>query len=69
MQHKFGLIRFHLDLFENDALLLLDVALAKQRIQHQICEHVQSKRQVLIQNLGIEADQFFTGKRVESAAH
>ena len=50
-------IRLHLDLFQNDALLLLDVLFAEQRMQHQVRQNVEGQRQVLVQHLGVEADQ------------
>ena len=61
-------IRVHLDLFEDDALFLFDIVLAKGRIEDQIAQDVHGERQVFIEHLGVEADQFLGGEGVEIAA-
>src|SRR5215831_19344795 len=54
-----GTISLHFDLFENYPLLLLNVLVAKEGVQHKIRKYVEGLRQVLVQHLGIEADQLF----------
>ena len=63
-----GAVRLHLDLFQDDALFLLDILVAEQRVQHQVGQHVESLRQVLVQHLGVETDQFLGGEGVQIAA-
>ena len=63
-----GAIGLHLDLFQNDALFFLDVFVAKQRMQHQIGQHVEGARQVLVEDLGVEAHQLLAGEGVQVAA-
>ena len=64
----FGIIHFHLQLFEDDALFLLDVVLLEQRIAHQIGHDVEGLGQMLIQHLHVVADQFLGSERVQPAA-
>ncbi len=61
-------VGLHFDLFENDALFLLDVLLGEPRIEHQVGQDVEGLGEVLVQDLGVEADQFLAGKGVEVAA-
>ncbi len=61
-------VGIHLDLFENDAFFLLDVFVAEKRVQHQIAQHIGGDREVLVQNLGVEADHLTTGEGVQIAA-
>ena len=62
-------IRLHLDLFQNDALFLFDIFGAKHGMQHQVRQYVERLRQMLVQHLGVEADQFLRGERVEVATN
>ena len=61
-------VRLHLDLFEDDALFLFDVLVAKHRMEHQVREHVDGERQVLVENFGVEAHQFLGGEGIQVAA-
>ena len=61
-------VRLHLDLFQDDALFLLDVLFAEQRMEHQVGQNVEGQREVLVEHLGVEADQFLGGEGVQVAA-
>ncbi len=52
-------IHLHLQLFQNDALLLLNFFRLKQRVQHQVGKYVERQRQVIVQHLGVVAYQLF----------
>ena len=69
MQHKLRLVRFHLDLFENDAFFFLDIRFPEQWIQHQVGQDIQGKREMLIKNFRIEADQFLAGECIQATAY
>jgi hypothetical protein len=58
----------HLDLFEDDLLLAGDVLRRKDRVRHQIGEHVHGERQVLVEHLDVIPRIFLRGERVELAA-
>src|SRR6185369_3419321 len=64
-----GVVDIHLELFENDALFLLDVALFEQRMAYQVGDDPESARQMLVENLDVVADQFLGSERVEPAAN
>ena len=49
-------------------LFLFDVLLAKQRIQHQVRQHIEGEGQMLVEHLGVEANQFLAGESVQTAA-
>ena len=63
-----GAIGLHLQLFQDDALFLFDVLVAKQRMQHQVGQHVEGARQVFVEDFGVEAHQLLAGEGVEVAA-
>ncbi len=58
----------HLDLFEDDFLLALDVLGVERRIPDDIGEDVERQRQVLVEHLDVIAGVFLGGKRVELPA-
>ena len=58
----------HLDLFEDDLLLALDVVGAERRVHHDVGEHVDGERQVLVEHLDVVARVFLGGERVHLAA-
>jgi hypothetical protein len=62
-------VRLHLDFFQDDALFLVDVLVAEERMEHQVGDHIEGQRQVLVEHLGVEADQFLGGEGVQVAAH
>jgi len=61
-------VLLHLDLFQDDALFLFDVLVAEERVKHQVGQHVEGARQVLVENLGVEAHQLLAGEGVQVAA-
>src|ERR1700722_16452502 len=63
-----GAVRVHLDLFQNDALFLVDILIAEERMEHQVGQHVESPRQMLVEHLGVETDQLLGGEGVQVAA-
>ena len=63
------IVLIHLDLFQNHATLAQNVLGIEDGVQHQIAEHVQRNRQVLVQNFYVEANAFFGGKRVHVSAN
>ena len=63
-----GVVFVHLDLFENDAAFAGDVFGGEDRIEHQVGEDVERRRDVLVENLHVEADRLFAGEGVEVAA-
>ena len=61
-------VRLHLDLFQNDALLFFDIFLAERRVQHQVGQHVERLRKVLVQDLGVKTHQFLGREGIQVAA-
>src|SRR6266852_3113916 len=68
MKEIFGIVQVHLDFFEDDLALLLHVFGVKFRAQHEVGDHVEGDGQMLVKNLGVEADLFLGGEGVEHAA-
>src|SRR5690348_1459643 len=68
VEKKFGVVQVHLDFFEDDLALFLQVLGIELRAKNEIGNDVEGNRQVLVENLGIEADLFFGGESVEHAA-
>src|SRR6266852_1043565 len=64
----FRIVQVHLDFFEDDLALLLNVSGVKFRAQHEVGDHVEGDGQMLVKNLGVEADLFLGGEGVEHAA-
>ena len=58
----------HLDLFEDDLLLALDLLGRKGRAQHDVGEQVDGQRQVLVEHLDVVAGVFLGREGVELAA-
>ena len=58
----------HLDLFEDDLLLFLDVVLGHQRVADQVGENFDRERQVLIEHLEVIAGVFLGGKGIDLPA-
>ena len=63
-----GVVLVHLDLFEDHAPLALDIALGKDRVQHQIAEYVDSYGHMLIQHFNVKADRLFARECVQVSA-
>src|SRR6202158_4038332 len=64
----FGIVQIHLDLFEDDLALLLHIFGVEFRAEHEVGDDVKGDGQVLVKNLGIEADLFLGSEGVEHAA-
>ena len=58
----------HLDLFEDDLLLALDVVGAERRVADDVGEDVDGERQMLVEHLDVVARVFLRGERVELPA-
>ena len=59
---------FHLELFEDHPFFARNVFFAESRVQHQIGEHVERPRQMLIENLSGKSNVLFCRESVELAA-
>ena len=64
-----GRVLDHLDLFDDDLLLALDVFDAERRVADDVREDVHGERQMLVEDLDVVAGVFFRGERVELAAN
>ena len=51
MDQVIGAVGLHLDLFEDDALLLFDIFLAEEGMEDQVGQDVEGQREVLIETL------------------
>ena len=58
----------HLDLFDDDLLLALDVVGTEGGIANDVGEDVERQRQMLVEHLDVVAGVFLRGERVELAA-
>ena len=63
-----GGVLHHLDLFEDDALLALDVGGCQRRTHDHVGQQIDGQRQVLVEHLDVVAGVFLGGKRVELTA-
>ncbi len=63
-----GVVLVHLDLFEDDALLALDLLGGEGGVKDKVGEDVEGRGDVLVQNLDVETDVLFAGKGIEVAA-
>ncbi len=68
VQKIFGIVHLHLQLFQDDALFLLDVLFAKQRVAHHVGQDVEGQRQMLVQDFGVVTDHLLGGECVQAAA-
>ncbi len=62
-----GVVQVHLDLFEDHLALFPNVVGIEFRAKNEIGNDVEGDRQVLIEDLGIEADLLFGGEGIEHA--
>ena len=58
----------HLDLFDDDLLLALDIVAREGRIPHDVGQDVERERQMLVEHLDVVAGVFLGGKGVELSA-
>ena len=63
-----GRVLDHLDLFDDDLLLALDVVGTEGGIAHDVGQDVERQRQVLVEHLDVVAGVFLRGERVELSA-
>jgi len=68
VEEIFGIVQIHLDFFEDDLAFLLHVVGVELGTKNEIGNHVKSDGEVLVEDLGIEADLFLGGEGVEHAA-
>ncbi len=62
-----GVVLIHLDLFEDDALFPNNVPAIEDRIENQIAQDIHRGRQMFVEHLDVEADDFLAGERVHVA--
>ena len=63
-----GRVLDHLDLFEDHLLLALHVFRLESGMKHEIRQHVERRRQVLVEDLDVVAGVFLGSERVEVSA-
>jgi hypothetical protein len=63
-----GRVLDHLDLFEDDLLLALDIVLAERRTHDDVGEDVYGQRQVLVEHFDVIAGVFLGGEGIHLAA-
>ena len=63
-----GRVLDHLDFFEDDFLLALDIVGAERRVEDDVGQDVDGERQMLVEDLDVVAGVFLRGERVELAA-
>src|SRR6266481_2536969 len=64
----FGIVQVHLDFFEDDLALLLDVIGIELGTENEIGDDVKGDREMFVENFGVEANLFFRSEGVEHAA-
>jgi len=64
----FGIVQIHLDFFEDDLALFLNVVGIELGTKDEIGDDVKGDGEVLVEDLGVEADLFLGGEGVEHAA-
>ena len=68
MDEVIGRVLDHLDLFDDDFLLALDVRGREGRIHHDVRQHLQRQRQMLVEHLDVVAGVFLRREGVHLAA-
>ena len=64
-----GIVQVHLDFFEDDLAFFLHVVGIEFGAQNEIGDNVKGDGQMVVEDLGVEADLFFRSERVEHAAY
>ena len=64
-----GCVLDHLDLFEDDALLALDVGGRERRVHHDVAEQIDGERQMLIEDLDVVTGVLLGREGVQLAAN
>ena len=65
----FGIVQVHLDFFEDNLALFIDVVGIELGTKDEIGDDVERDREMLVENFGVEADLFLGGEGVEHAAN
>ena len=68
MEEIFGIVQIHLDFFEDDLALFINVAGIELGTKDEIGDDVESNGEMLVEDLGVEADLFLGGEGIEHAA-
>src|SRR5208337_2104248 len=68
VEQVLGIVQVHLDLFQNNLALLVDVVGIELGPQDQVGENVEGDGQVLVEHFGVEANLLLGGESVEHAA-
>lgn len=65
----FGIVQIHLDFFEDNLALFIDVAGIELGTKNEIGDDVECDGEMLVKDLGVEADLFLGGEGIEHAAN
>ena len=68
VEQIFGIVQVHLDFFEDNLAFFVDVVGIEFGAQNEVGEDVEGDGQMLVEDLGVEADLFLGGEGVEHAA-
>ena len=68
MQKVFGVVEVHLDLFKDDLALFFYVLGIEQRAENEVGDDIKGDGEMLVENLGVEADLFLGSESIEHAA-
>ncbi len=69
MNQIVGRVVVHLDLFQDDVLLLTQLLRIECRMEKHVGEHVEGQWDVPVDHLGVVARRLFVGERVEISAN
>ena len=64
----FRIVHVHLDFFEDDLLFVFDVGGIEARTEAEIADDVEGDGEMVVENLGVEADLFLGSEGIEHAA-
>jgi hypothetical protein len=68
VEEIFGIVQIHLDFFEDDLALFVDVAGVELGTKNEIGDDVKGDGEMLVEDLSVEADLFLGGEGIEHAA-
>ena len=68
VEKVFGIVQIHLDFFEDDLALFIDVAGVELGTKDEVGDDVEGDGEMLVEDLGVEADLFLGGEGIEHAA-
>ena len=68
VEQIFGIVQIHLDFFEDDLALFLNVVGVELGTKDEIGNDIEGDGEMLVEDLGVETDLFFGGEGIEHAA-